>query len=353
MELLGHIELELLIRWACLLWLAFLALALLILSVRLFFSARLLRHAKIARKFENELMGFIENGSTSGLENVIPSRGVRNYLVSMASQISGSAQTQILRLYIHWGFAVSDAKLLKSFFLHQRMEALYRCRTVGVPLPDEAWELLLKDHNLVFRWTAMEYLIHQKTNNALPWLIRFMHEKPNQRHGVLLHLCSTLAKVFPEFLADFLKTSDNDFIREIIIKTIAAYPNSKCESALIECTKLTDSEEILIAATKALGAMPGTRALSFFSQVFNHGSWVVRLMVARALRNYFWDEAKSMLDDLVCDINYQVRFQAIQTVQSFGDHAVPVIRLILADADHPSRDICEPAWLNAQLAEGL
>ncbi|MBC7658548.1 MAG: hypothetical protein H7249_02480 [Chitinophagaceae bacterium] len=153
---------------------------------------------RFAERDEDLLMQLIATGNVSLLAKLNRSQSTRDLIIRIASKLQGEAVHQLIGAYNYLGFAMDDFHQLAHSNIVRRMQALQRCRTLKLPLPNEAWTKLLEHPNQTYRWAAMEYLILVKAKDSLLWLLAFLQLPFNQETGMALHLSCCFAKTSPQ-----------------------------------------------------------------------------------------------------------------------------------------------------------
>lgn len=169
---------------------------------------------------------------------------IRDLLVRLALHLKGEEFNTLKKAYNELGFLKEDVTLLRHFNQKVKTKALRRCRILGTKLPDSIWKEIIENRNDIFKWAAMEYLIHIKKSNSLFWISRFLTDHIRFNNGVLLHLLCCSAKYTTDLILIILRHTEDERIIEHCLRTLGIYPNVSAEDVIIEHLKPNTSFKV-------------------------------------------------------------------------------------------------------------
>ena len=315
----------------------FLLVAILLVVFRIVQNARKARATRNLKRGEALILEFIQTSDGDHLAGLSRSQELRDLIVRMGTNLSGDIQTKLMLAYDHLGFVLDDFRAMARSDSAERVFALERCRSLCVPLPEEAWPLLLRSRTLVCRWATMEYLVLMKGRAAMPWVIHFIYHGANRKKGVILHMLACLARVSPEIIPVLLDHCDDDFYREALVRTLTSYPAPGCESIIARSIGTGSSPELLISGIRALGVHPSPTSRPFLLALIGHENWAVRMMVADSLKAFVEPEVNEALTTLTIDTSFQVRTKAVSSLIALGNRES--LEMLAEDPSHPSHGI--------------
>lgn len=290
---------------------------------------------------EAVLMDLLATGNVSLLSRLHRRNSTRDLIVRFASKLQGESMNQLIGAYSFLGFAVEDFKMLVSGDLVERTKSLQRCRTLRLPLPEEAWTSLLNHPDLVFRWATMEYLILIKSKESLLWLLWFLKDPKNQEAGMALHLSCCFAKSSPSAFPFLLDHSDDRFLCKIWLQTLAIYPVDGTEDIILQKLGERPNVDLLCMAMRALGGSSSDRTKSFLIRLAPHKDWNVRRLLAELLHAFNDSDIIDCLGFLAEDVSFPVRMQALETLSTLGESGQAELARIAEAEGHPSHQLVQ------------
>lgn len=292
------------------------------------------------QKLQDELFEYLTMGGDNLAAKFKRSHILRDLIVKFSSQCTGSQKENSQILYQLMKFDKDDIKNLKSPLMHKKIEAIVRLRSMGIPIENEnIFRQLLTNKNPIFKWAVLELLINQKKQKALPWFIWLHLQKEPPKAGVSLHLLGSLASVQPEILSFLLTYNDNEYLTQLILKTLSVYPNADAIEPATKIISAHSQDETIISAIKFLAATPGERSFEIFERFVSHRHWVVRLLIAGALRNYPSEKGIKLLEGLTLDPSFSVRKRTIESIIYLEEFAMDLFKMIKGEIDHPCHQI--------------
>jgi HEAT repeat protein len=285
---------------------------------------------------EQVIFDFIRSGNKQINRQLTVNSALRDFIAEIAHTVVGEEKTKLMVLYTHLGFTVKDYRSLRAMRLEPKMLALSRCRKLGIPLPDEAWDWLLKVRDPYLKWAALEYLIEIKREKSLPFLFQYLFTTKNLNRGIGLHLLACLAKKRPETVAFLLDHVEEESLLVLILRTLAIYPHPGAEASIASHIKDSAPRELLIATAKALAAHESELSLKILVQLSTHNDWVVRTIIAKALAAYPVPESLAALKELSVDFSYPVRDNAVTSLLKLSTISAEIVQEIREQSFHPS-----------------
>ncbi len=286
---------------------------------------------------ERRILQFIQSGDPKLAAEMTRTVALREHIIKVGRGLSGDLLSKLMILYTTLEFTRGDFRAMAHGRRQTRLLAMERCRALLIPLPEEAWSILLSDRLPSARWAAMEYLIAAKGRAALPWVLHYIVEetaKRKARKGVLVHLAACLAQHTPEILPHLLDHVDRDAHREILLLVLAQYPSLGAEHRIVRALRADSSASLLLAGVKALGSHPSRDSLAAIGFLAENKIAGIRQAVAEALSRFGDPAAADMLGRLAVDSSYQVRLAAVTSLVEL--RADLEIEVIAQDPAHPA-----------------
>ncbi|RZA24885.1 MAG: HEAT repeat domain-containing protein [Proteobacteria bacterium] len=266
-------------------------------------------------------------------------RSTRDLIVRFSGKLQGDSTAVLVAAYSYLGFAIHDIKLLASAPLVKRMQALQRCRLLRLPLPDEAWRVMLNHSDLTYRWAAMEYLVLSREKESLLWLSWFLNQAENRETGMALHLSCCLAKTSPSVFPFLLDHSRDIFLTRIWLHTLSLYPVPGSEGIVMNKIGDKPNSDLLMLGMRALAAAPSETTKRYLFDLANHRDWNVRRLLAELLQGFQDPQVVHCLEELSEDMSFPVRMQALESLLVNGEEGRDVLRGIARIPDHPSHSL--------------
>lgn len=288
------------------------------------------------KKTEQEILHYMgrNDGYISAQINLKKSIRVRDLIVQVAEHAGTKEKNCLAEIYFAQGYFFDDVKSLASQNKEVASSALARCRVFLFRLPDDVWTYLINHNSLVFRWAAMEYLVTLEKGNSLIWIEKFISNKNNRLNGIVLHLMSILAlkdaKVFLSMIY-----SEDEWIVEQVMRVLASYPNHDADEYILNFIVKLNNEELFISCIKALAAKPSEKVIKYFQSQILHPHWVVRLQIAKAIKNFEVNSPLEIIATLLNDENYFVREAVIKSIIYKRCTYDSEINAISSDLSHP------------------
>lgn len=295
--------------------------------------------SKFVEHDEAVLIELLTTQDTMLLRKLHRRQSTRDLIVRLAGKIQGDSTAALIGAYAYLGFAIADIKLLASSPLVTRMRALQRCRTLRLPLPDEAWRVMLNHTDITYRWAAMEYLILSREKESLLWLAWFLNQAQNRETGMALHLSCCLAKTSPGVFPFLLDHSQDPFLTRVWLHTLSLYPVPGSEEIVMKKMGVKPSSDLLMNGMRALAAAPSESTKAYLFSLASHQDWNIRRLLAELLQGFQDPQVISCLAELAEDMSFPVRMQALESLMVNGDEGRFVVRGIGRIPDHPSHSL--------------
>lgn len=261
-------------------------------------------------------------------------RYLKNYLKDLADAVDGDVTERLLDLYIVLGYLHQDLARIESWWYFRRVDALTHLRAFQYRLTDRHWDKLLTETRWEFRWATMEYYVSVKGKHSLNRLVAFLSAKKNIYQGNLHHLLAHFASINAESIAYLLRFSDDDRLREALLRTLSIYPVPGSENAIRSSFNFMSSPSVIIAGLAALEVHPESENYDFLKQFSLHEDWQVRSLLAKNLRHY--TRSVDMLEKLSIDGSFEVRTHVAGSLAELLPYSGRVVADILAEDNHPS-----------------
>lgn len=314
--------------------LSFTALVVILFGIR-FYKAL---HKRYQQEYFDEdklkVTSYLETLDLSVAEQIISrSRYLKNYIRRLAETVDGDMTQQLLDLYIELGFLDRDLSRLSSWWYYRRVDALTSLRAFQYRLDDEAWDKLLTETRWEFRWATMEYYVSVKGKQSLNRLVSFLSARKNIYQGNLHHLLSHFASINGESIAYLLRFSDDERLREALLKTLSIYPVPGSETIIRGSFNVMATRSVIVAGLEALSVHPDSANLAFLEQFTMHEDQQVRTLLAKNLRHYAG--GVDLLANLAIDGSFEVRAQVSLALEELLPYSGTIVAEILRNPQHP------------------
>lgn len=264
---------------------------------------------------------------------------IRNIIADTALEVKGNSFKRIQEYYIHLKLDQTDIKRLRGASTNKRLRSLNRLEKLKMTIPYELHFKLLSDNNSVIRLLAMLLFINNYKKNATPQLISFIEQKKYGQKGYLFLLIQEIGKKDKSSLSFlFERISDPEF-EEALLMSASISPPVHFDDIIYQKLTKNSAPFVIVWALRVLAHYPSENLFSLINILKSHPFWAIRLEVVRTLRLFEPHSIHPMLELLMRDSNYLVRFEATLFATTQIELNKNILNHVMLDSRHPASNI--------------
>lgn len=262
--------------------------------------------------------------------------------------IEGSATDNLVTLAKRMGLPAIAKKMLTRRRLRSKLLAM---QTLGHLLDKDSWapiEELLRSDSTALSITAAVALVDIDAQRAVRQLVPMITQRRDWPRTRVSHfLCMAGSELISEPMYRAIRSSDPDEL-VYLLQFVQLVEADVIDALAVDLIQSSDSPAVLTAALKLISGHAGVPRIAALAQ---HETWFVRLQAAKALGRVGQEEHLELLEDMLDDREWWVRYRAAQSIVSLpflGPNALRQIRN--RQADQYARDMFEQALAEVGLA---
>jgi HEAT repeats len=242
------------------------------------------------------------------------------------THVKGNSSRSMESLADEFGLLGVARRLLQRRSVNKKLLAV---QALGFLRDSESWEdieALLDDPNITMSITAATALVYIDAREAIDRIMPMIGKRPSwprTQIGRILSLAGPDVVTVP--LCQAVQTADADEARRLLKFYESASINDV--DMLVAQLLGSRSEPTLIAA--ALKAVRGQLPNTIIADLAGHETWFVRMQVANLLGRFGRREDYQILEPLLSDTEWWVRYRAAQAITRLpflGPHALRKLR---------------------------
>ena len=264
------------------------------------------------------------------------------------SIVDGSAVENLIELARRTGIRDLAVKLLKKHGIQSRILAVQTFGHLRDSSQREAIRQLVEHENTALSITAAVALVEIDPDYGVPVVIPLIAQRrdwPVNRVSILLRLAGSERISEPLYRA--IRSADNN--GRIYLLKFARLMESEVLDALVgDLIRSSNNPGVLNAALKLFSGFGGVPRLAWLTQ---HEAWFVRMQAAKVIGRVGQEEHLSLLESLLDDQEWWVRYRAAQSIASLPFLGPNQLRkLQKKQSDRYAVDILQQAFAEVGLA---